>query len=147
MALRGPLFAIGLWFDQPIFPSTLLAVGDTLLAAGGEYDGDATVGPSGVPFADLYDLAGCRPVDGRVVAGSKAGTVEGTVYGVKLRLPVVGETQVGFASTPAAGPAQDHPVEIVMEAERPDRNRSKSPARAFLNRMKALCVALDPAYA
>lgn len=148
MGLRGAYFAIGLWFDQPVFPSALLAVGDALVAAGGQYDGDVTVGPSGAEFTSWSnDIDGCSFLDRRVVEGTMAGTVEGTVYRLGLRLPVVGETIVSFASTPTAMPAPEHPVEIGMAADRADRNRSKSPARAFLNRMKALCIALDPAYA
>jgi len=60
---------------------------------------------------------------------------------------VVGETDVRFASTPEAVPAPEHPVEVVMAAERPDRNRSKDPVRAFRKLMRTLCAALDPAYA
>jgi hypothetical protein len=157
MSLRGAYFTIGLWFDQPVFPSALLAVGDALVAAGGRYDGDVTVGPSGAAFAGWHDIDDYRSLDRRVVEGTMAGTAEGTVYHLSLRLPVVGEAVVHFARTPTAVPAQEHPVEIDMEAdllaipyehlERKDRNPAKAQERAFLRRLKTLCTALDPAYA
>jgi len=146
MSFRGAYFTIGLWFDQPP-PSALLAVGDVLVAAGGQYDGDVTVGPSGAAFEYWSELDGRRSVDRRVVEGTMAGTVEGTVHNLSLRLPVVGEVVVHFDRTPAAVPAEEHPVAIDMSADRDDRNPSKDPARAFLKLMKALCTALDPAYA
>jgi hypothetical protein len=157
MVLNGAHFTIGLWFDQPIFPSVVLAVGDALVAAGGRYEGDVTVVPSGAAFASSFDTDVYRTVDRRVVEGSAPGTVEGTVYRIGLRLPVVGEAEVTFARTPKKIPADEHPVEINMEADlvgfsydhvdRKDRNRIKAKERAFLRQMKALCIALDPAYA
>ncbi|HST83929.1 MAG TPA: hypothetical protein VLL08_19500 [Kineosporiaceae bacterium] len=158
MDLGGACFTIGLWFDQPVFPSVLLAVGDVLVAGGGRYEGDVTVGPSDAVFAGGYDIRGYRSLDSRVVEGTMAGTVEGTVYGLRLRLPgAVGPASVGFATTPAAVPAQEHPVEIDMAADmllfclddldRKDRKQAKARERALLRRMKAVCAALDPAYA
>jgi hypothetical protein len=157
MSLGGEHFTIGLWFDQPIFPSALLAVGDVLVAGGGRYDGEVTVGPSGAAFTYWGDLRGCRSLDRRVVEGTMAGTVEGTVYSLSLHLPVLGRAHAHFAWTPTAVPAHEHPVEIDMAADllwsdidaldRKDRKQAKARERAFLRRMKALCAALDPAYA
>jgi len=155
MSIRGPYFTIGLWFDQPIFPSALLAVGDVLMAGGGRYDGDVTVGPSDVPFTYLSDIDDRRSLDRRVVEGTRAGTVEGTVYELGLRLPLLGEAHVHFGRVPTPVPASGHPVEIDMPAELvsftqvgpKEGKQVKAQHRGFLRRLKALCVALDPAYA
>jgi hypothetical protein len=149
MVLKGGYFTIGLWFDQPIFPSVLLAVGDALVTAGGRYDGDVTVVPSGAAFAGGFDTDVYRTLDRHVVEGSAPGTVEGTVYRIDLCLPVVGEAEVRFARTSRKVPADEHPVEINMEADlvgfsydhldRKDRTRIKAKERAFLRQMQALC--------
>lgn len=48
-----------------------------------------------------------------------AGTVEGTVYCLSLRLSVGEDAIVSFARTPTAAPApaREHPVEIDMAAD------------------------------
>ena len=154
MSIRGSYFTIGLWLDQPVFPSALLAVGDVLVAAGGRYAGDVTVGPSGVPFTYSSDIGDFRSLDRRVVEGTRAGTVEGEVYRLTLRLSVVGEADVHFGRALTPVPASGHPVEIDMQAdlvaftdlEPKERQRVKAQERGFLRRSKALAIALDPAY-
>jgi hypothetical protein len=154
---EGEHLTIGLWFDRPVSPSGLVAVGNVLEAEGGRYGGQVFTGPAGIAFAWMHDVEGFeRGTDWSAEQVRKV-MLKGTVYRVNMDLPGLGAARLEVEGTSEEAVPEQHPVRLAVGADvlafvRESRDDEERAAAALLEPhvlryLKALCTELDPAYA